>query len=596
MTRRIVLLALVQAVLASLALIAGSPSRAVAVDNEEYPSVDDLLPSGPGDYDYLFSAAHDAWWIYTGESPGLPQNGSYEDSADLWLGTGDDEEYPESLTVTVRSSDPTHRFEVYADTDRSWDKRVEDMLGFGAVGSDDPVTVRFVDDQVRGLKIRPEQHGRFTVLVQHQFASSHSDWYVEHKLAFSFDRFGSADFTSTDGAWGDGYVHAENYEATGHVMGLEWGGSLVEQNDTAVVTVEGPTGWITYTGRGTTTKSPITVDADMPYLPGGGLMFRPTQPGDYTFSIQLGDYSADLVMRADSATFAYDQFPVQPPSHNCVPYNLSAAGPDGEDPQLLVNGEATNGLVVKEGETVTFSWPDGYIDGEQATVSLNQVWGDSEWEPVGAVTDIVVPTGADTADVNVTFLGEGCNLVQMGHPWLGADRYAYVTVEAADEPGPTPTPPPTPPMPEPDETAGTVYVPVEPCRLFDTRDTTGRNTPLSPQETHVEPVVGDNGACSIPETATAVAMNVTVVNPTTASYLTVFPADASRPLASHLNWVGGQPATPNKVDVKLSADGVVALYNNAGSVDVLADVAGYYTGTAIDALEARIAALEARLN
>ena len=47
-------------------------------------------------------------------------------------------------------------------------------------------------------------------------------------------------------------------------------------------------------------------------------------------------------------------------------------------------------------------------------------------------------------------------------------------------------------------------------------------------------------------------------------------------MASNLNWVPGAPPTPNKVDVKLSADGWIDLFNLAGQVSVLADVVGYY--------------------
>jgi hypothetical protein len=71
-------------------------------------------------------------------------------------------------------------------------------------------------------------------------------------------------------------------------------------------------------------------------------------------------------------------------------------------------------------------------------------------------------------------------------------------------------------------------------------------------------------------------MNVTSVGGTAASFLTVWPSDVARPLASSLNWVAGSPPTPNKVDVRLSGDGKINLFNNLGSVDVLADVVGYY--------------------
>ncbi len=125
------------------------------------------------------------------------------------------------------------------------------------------------------------------------------------------------------------------------------------------------------------------------------------------------------------------------------------------------------------------------------------------------------------------------------------------------------------------------FVPIAPCRLLDTRpgdDNVGpRATPLGPSDTHTQQVTGTNGRCTVPAGATAVAMNVTVVGGTAGSFLTLFPAELTTPpLASNLNWSAGQAPTPNKVDVQLSPSGAIKLYNAAGSVDVLADVVGYY--------------------
>jgi hypothetical protein len=69
-------------------------------------------------------------------------------------------------------------------------------------------------------------------------------------------------------------------------------------------------------------------------------------------------------------------------------------------------------------------------------------------------------------------------------------------------------------------------------------------------------------------------MNVTVTNATAASYLTVFPSDAVRPLASNLNWTAGQTAT-NLVEVRLSATGTTSIFNAAGQTDVIADLTGW---------------------
>src|ERR1700754_754145 len=71
--------------------------------------------------------------------------------------------------------------------------------------------------------------------------------------------------------------------------------------------------------------------------------------------------------------------------------------------------------------------------------------------------------------------------------------------------------------------SGAVFVPITPCRLFDTRAGSGigvRQTPLGAGDTLTEQVTGTNGQCTIPAQATAVAMNVTAVGPTAASFLT----------------------------------------------------------------------------
>ncbi|MCU1366445.1 MAG: hypothetical protein JWN39_2084 [Ilumatobacteraceae bacterium] len=125
----------------------------------------------------------------------------------------------------------------------------------------------------------------------------------------------------------------------------------------------------------------------------------------------------------------------------------------------------------------------------------------------------------------------------------------------------------------------TGFVPITPCRLIDTRaeSTVGaRNVPLGGGETFTAQVTGTNGNCTIPGGASGVAMNVTTVNGTASSFLTAWPADAPQPTASNLNWVAGSPPTPNKVDVKLSSAGKVSFFNSAGSVDVIADVVGFY--------------------
>jgi hypothetical protein len=126
-----------------------------------------------------------------------------------------------------------------------------------------------------------------------------------------------------------------------------------------------------------------------------------------------------------------------------------------------------------------------------------------------------------------------------------------------------------------------VFVPIPPCRLVDTRPDTqvgSRNVPLDPGEVFAIAVTGSSGQCSgIPTDVGALSLNVTVVNPTADGFLTVFPGDVSNPPnASNLNFVAGAPPTPNKVDVKVSPSGTIKVFHNAGTTDLIIDIAGYY--------------------
>jgi hypothetical protein len=128
------------------------------------------------------------------------------------------------------------------------------------------------------------------------------------------------------------------------------------------------------------------------------------------------------------------------------------------------------------------------------------------------------------------------------------------------------------------ESQPSAFVSMTPCRLLDTRPANkiGVLTTFTESKTQAATVWGKNGQCTIPNTATGVAMNVTSVGGTKGSFLTVWPSDATRPGTSNLNWVPGAPPTPNKVDVALSYNGKVSMYNRFGNVDVIADIVGYY--------------------
>ncbi|MET9952983.1 hypothetical protein ABZ135_15710 [Streptomyces sp. NPDC006339] len=122
---------------------------------------------------------------------------------------------------------------------------------------------------------------------------------------------------------------------------------------------------------------------------------------------------------------------------------------------------------------------------------------------------------------------------------------------------------------------GATYKPVGPVRVMNTMAGLGApKAKLGAGKTVTLQVTGRSG---IPATrVTAVVMNVTAVAPTAAGYVSVFPAGTTRPATSNLNFTAGR-TIPNLVVVPVSADGKVTFYNHSGSVDLLADVAGYYT-------------------
>lgn len=123
--------------------------------------------------------------------------------------------------------------------------------------------------------------------------------------------------------------------------------------------------------------------------------------------------------------------------------------------------------------------------------------------------------------------------------------------------------------------SGGRLVPITPARLLDSRDGTGGfASPWTAGTTRRVAVSGRGGVP--PSGARAVVLNLTAVFPTAASHLTVWDAGAAMPTSSSLNMVKGE-VIPNLVVVKLGADGAVDIFNNAGKVDVVADVVGFYT-------------------
>ena len=125
----------------------------------------------------------------------------------------------------------------------------------------------------------------------------------------------------------------------------------------------------------------------------------------------------------------------------------------------------------------------------------------------------------------------------------------------------------------PPASAGSTFAPVSPARVWDSRSGPGPAGRIAAGEQRQVKVAGVGG---VPATGvSAVVLNVTAVNPTEATFITAWPSDQVRPLASNLNLPPGD-VRPNLVIVKVSEDGYVSFYNAAGSIDIVADVAGWF--------------------
>jgi hypothetical protein len=119
-----------------------------------------------------------------------------------------------------------------------------------------------------------------------------------------------------------------------------------------------------------------------------------------------------------------------------------------------------------------------------------------------------------------------------------------------------------------------VYHAVTPFRIADTRSNSGQpldGQPVGVDQSATVPVAGVDG---VPADAVAAVLNVATTNGTEPSFLTAYPAGSSRPGTANLNFVAGQTVA-NLVTVPLGTGGAVAIYNHAGTTDIVVDLEGY---------------------
>jgi hypothetical protein len=125
---------------------------------------------------------------------------------------------------------------------------------------------------------------------------------------------------------------------------------------------------------------------------------------------------------------------------------------------------------------------------------------------------------------------------------------------------------------------GLRFHPTVPTRVLDDRVGVGATGPWAQGQTRTVPIpiAGGVGEPPVVDPA-AVVLNLTATNGTKGSYVSVVPPDADPALSSTLNFGAGQTIAHGSLSA--STAHAVKIFNNTGSVDLVADLQGYFTAT-----------------
>jgi len=229
---------------------------------------------------------------------------------------------------------------------------------------------------------------------------------------------------------------------------------------------------------------------------------------------------------------------------------------------------APSNAVVPGGTAATIPAPPTNVVATPGDSSAHLTWTAPANNGGAAVTGyrISIQPGADRADIgNVT-----------SYTWTGltnGSTYTF-TVRALNGVGLSdPSAPSNAVTPQAAATqAGDGYTATTSKRVLDTRSGLGAPKAKIGARQSVTITVAD-----LPAGVTSVALNLTATNATLGTWLEAYPAGGTRPDPySNLNVRAGGTAA-NLVVTAVGAGNKVTIYNNAGSVDAIADLVGYYT-------------------
>ena len=178
------------------------------------------------------------------------------------------------------------------------------------------------------------------------------------------------------------------------------------------------------------------------------------------------------------------------------------------------------------------------------------VWGTSQSEPeTPLISTLNLPTGAVTANAAIVTINPSTNESISAYTTDETDLVVDVTGHFAPQ------------------VAGLSLYTLPPCRLLDTRESSGAF-----QGELTIPVTTENN-CNVPSTAQAYVTNATVVPSGPLDYLTLWPDRIAQPLVSTLNALDG--AVTSNMAIVSSNNGSVDAFASS-STQLILDVSGYF--------------------
>jgi hypothetical protein len=222
----------------------------------------------------------------------------------------------------------------------------------------------------------------------------------------------------------------------------------------------------------------------------------------------------------------------------------------GTAPLTGGTGVPTNATAAVLNVTATNTTGEGYFTVFPYSTQM-PVISSVNWTQANTTVANLVQTPLNSGDISVYLYGASADLIIDVQGWYVPDTSSQ----------------------------GSLYYPLTPVRICDTRS--GNSTPCAGK-----PLVGNQSyqvsipTSLVPSNATAVVLNITVIDPSNYGFITVFPAGGSLPVVSNQNFSPGV-IIPARViaTLSMSVPSTISLYLSAGTTDFAVDLNGYFVST-----------------